>query len=292
MDLGFRGGFEVFGKTYSALPFQVIWANDINDAARNTYRQNLDDVIHPGDIWQLLEKLPKRADVVIGGFPCQDISINGKLGGLNGTRSGLYRAMVEVVSRCKPRVFVAENVRGLLQRYNRENLAKVVSDLSELGYNLSYNLYLAADYGVPQMRQRVFIVGTAQGVKPFRPPWPILQKGEWMTSKEAIGDLEEREECAAINHIWSRAERSAEQGNRRIKADRPSDTIRAECHGNIQYHYSLPRRLSMREAARLQSFPDNFIFAAKLRETERQVGNAVPPVLAWHIAQAVRDCLS
>jgi DNA (cytosine-5)-methyltransferase 1 len=112
-----------------------------------------------------------------------------------------------------------------------------------------------------------------------------------MTSKEAIGDLEQQEESDAINHIWSRAERSPEQGNRKIKADQPSDTIRAECHGNIQYHYSLPRRLSMREAARIQSFPDDFIFAAKLRETERQVGNAVPPVLAWYIAKAVSECL-
>jgi DNA (cytosine-5)-methyltransferase 1 len=293
MDLGFRGGFHVFGKSYDTLSFKVIWANDINPAACKTYRQNLDDVIECGDVWQALDKLPKQADVVIGGFPCQDVSINGKLAGVNGdTRSGLYRAMVKVIERCNPSVFVAENVKGLLQRYNRENLAKVLADLSELGYNLSYNLYLAADYGVPQMRQRVFIVGTAQGVKPFRPPWPLLQKGEWMTSQQAIADLEEREECEAINHVWSRAEKSPEQGNRRIKADRPSDTIRAECHGNIQYHYRLPRRLSMREAARLQSFPDNFIFAAKLRETERQVGNAVPPVLAWHIANAVRDCLS
>jgi DNA (cytosine-5)-methyltransferase 1 len=291
MDLGFRGEFDIFGKTYDALPFDIVWANDINQAACRTYRNNLGDVIHCGDIWQSLDKIPKRADVVIGGFPCQDISINGKLGGLDGTRSGLYRALVQVVARCKPRVFVAENVKGLLQRYNRENLAKVISDLSELGYNLSYNLYLAADYEVPQMRQRVFIVGTAQGVKPFHPPWPILQKGEWMTSKRAIGDLEEREECADDNHIWSRAEKSPEQGNRRIKANQPSDTIRAECHGNIQYHYSLPRRLSMREAARIQSFPDDFIFAAKLRETERQIGNAVPPVLAWHIARAVQASL-
>jgi DNA (cytosine-5)-methyltransferase 1 len=293
MDLGFRGGFEVFGRNYEALPFEVIWANDISPAACRTYRRNLADVIIEGDIWQQLSKLPKRADVVVGGFPCQDVSINGKLAGVNGgTRSGLYRAMIEVITRCKPKVFVAENVKGLIQRYNRENLAKVVSDLSELGYNLSYNLYLAADYEVPQMRQRVFIVGTAQGVKPFRPPWPVLTKHQWMNSKEAIGDLETVSESPEINHIWSRAQRSAEQGNRKIKADRPADTIRAECHGNIQYHYSLPRRLSMREAARIQSFPDKFIFDAKLRETERQIGNAVPPVLAWHIARAVRDCLA
>jgi DNA (cytosine-5)-methyltransferase 1 len=124
-------------------------------------------------------------------------------------------------------------------------------------------------------------------VRPFRAPWPNRQRGDWVTAKQAVNDLETVEENEAINHVWSRAEVSGEQGNRTLKADRPADTIRAECHGNIQWHYSLPRRISMREAARFQSFPDDFIFAAKLRETERQVGNAVPPVLAWHVAKAV-----
>ena len=191
--------------------------------------------------------------------------------------------MIKVIERCKARVFVAGNVKVLIQRYNNENLAKVLADLSEVGYNLSYNLYLTANYGVPQMRRRVFIVGTAQGVKPFRPPWPILQKEQRITSAQAISDLEGREESEEFSHIWSRAEKSPEQGNRRLKSDKPSDTIGAECHGNIQYHYKLSRRLSMREATRLQSFPDSFTFAAKLRETERQIRNAVPPVLAWAI---------
>ncbi|MGA9156208.1 MAG: DNA cytosine methyltransferase, partial [Candidatus Sulfotelmatobacter sp.] len=116
-------------------------------------------------------------------------------------------------------------------------------------------------------------------------------KQKVLTAKQAISDLEKVDECEAINHVWSRANRSPEQGDRRLKADRPAYTIRAECHGNIQYHYRLPRRISMREAARFQSFPDRFIFDAKLRETERQVGNAVPPVLAWHVAKAVYECL-
>ena len=292
MDLGFRGGFDVFGKTYEPLPFRTVWANDINVAACRTYRRNLGVEIQHGDVWTVMDTIPNHPDVIVGGFPCQDISINGKRAGVNGeTRSGLYRAMIQAIARHKPKIFIAENVKGLLQKYNKDSRARVLVDFAELGYNLSYNLYLAANYGVPQMRQRVFIVGTSNSVKPFHAPWPDRQPEDWITSKEAIGDLETVEEREDINHIWSRAARSPDQGSRKLKADRPADTIRAECHGNIQYHYLLPRRISMREAARIQSFPDEFIFAAKLRETERQVGNAVPPVLAWHIAQSVLKSL-
>lgn len=292
MDLGFTGGFSVFGQHYERLPFEVVWANDLSAAACLTYERNLGHVIHCGDIWKAMDQLPRRADVVIGGFPCQDISINGKQAGVGGARSGLYRAMVEVIGRLKPRAFVAENVKGLFLKSNRESLSRLLADFGSLGYSLSLADYRAVDYGVPQRRERVFIVGTAVGTKPFRPPRPTRKRGDWLTSKAAIGDLETVAERDDINHIWSRAERSPEQGDRTIKADQPSETIRAECHGNIQWHYALPRRLSMREAARLQSFPDNFIFAAKLRETERQIGNAVPPVLAWHIGNELRDALN
>lgn len=291
LDLGFRGDFESLGEKYERLPFDVKWANDLNAAACRSYKQNIADHIHCGDVWEALAEMPTRADVVIGGFPCQDISINGLRKGVAGVRSGLYKAMVEAVGRLKPKAFVAENVRGLLLDYNKESLQQVLSDFKDLGYDVTVDLYLAADYGVPQMRQRVFIVGTLPGVKPFQPPAPVKLKAEWVTCKEAIGDLEDREEDESFNHIWSRAERSPEQGNRKIKANKPADTIRAECHGNIQYHYKLPRRISMREAARFQSFPDDFIFASKLRETERQVGNAVPPVMAWHIAKALSKSL-
>jgi DNA (cytosine-5)-methyltransferase 1 len=291
LDLGFGGGFEVFGKEYPKLPFEIKWANDLNPAAVRSYKKNIADHIHCGDVWEALDKMPESADVVIGGFPCQDLSINGLRKGVAGARSGLYRAMVEAVKRLKPKAFVAENVRGLLYDYNKDSLAQVLKDFRALGYEVSVKLYLAADYGVPQMRQRVFIVGTLPGMKAFVPPTPVRTKADWMTSKQAVGDLESVAEDGAINHIWSRAQKSAEQGNRKLKADRPADTIRAECHGNIQYHYKLPRRISMREAARFQSFPDSFIFDSKLRETERQVGNAVPPVMGWHIANALSECL-
>lgn len=291
MDLGFTGGFTIFGKKYHKQPFDIVWANDFNEAAVRTYRRNIADNIIGGDVWQLMETMPKTADVVIGGFPCQDISVNGKRKGVEGKRSGLYKAMVEAIGNLRPKIFVAENVKGLLMG-DQSSLKQVLRDFRALGYSVTYDLYNAADYGVPQTRDRVFIVGTLDSARQFVKPAPILAKNQWMTAEEAIYDLEEMQENGLSNHIWSRANTSAEQGNRRLKADRPAYTIRAECHGNIQFHYKLPRRISMREAARFQTFPDNFVFDAMLRETERQVGNAVPPVLAWHMAGAVARYLN
>ncbi|HMM37280.1 MAG TPA: DNA cytosine methyltransferase [Desulfovibrio sp.] len=289
LDLGFVGGFKFLGTCYDKTNFDIIWANEINSAACRTYRKNIGNHIVEGDIWDALPNAPKSADVVIGGFPCQDISVNGKGAGVDGKRSGLYRAMVEAVSRIRPKVFIAENVKGLLMKHNKQSLLRVLTDFRALGYEVSYRLYHAADYGVPQTRERVFIVGTRPDVPAFVHPEPVY--ANHISAREAIGDLERMDMDRDFNHIWSLANKSAEQGNRKLIAERPGYTIRAECHGNIQFHYSLPRRISMREAARFQSFPDNFIFDAKLRETERQIGNAVPPVLAWHIAKAVESVL-
>ncbi len=286
MDLGFIGGFKVFNKNYKKLPYEIIWANDINEAACKTYKLNLKHDIKCGDIWSIIDTLPKSADVVIGGFPCQDISVNGKRMGANGPKSGLYRAMIEAIIRTKPKVFVAENVKGLLMKYNEESLKQILQDFNNLGYKVSYKLYQAADYGIPQTRERVLIVGT-KGVKEFIPPTPERNPSNWMSAEEAIKDLETVDICPDINHVWSLAKKSPEQGNRKLISNRPAYTMRAECHGNIHYHYKLNRRISMREAARFQSFPDNYVFVSKLRETERQVGNAVPPILAWHVANSV-----
>ncbi len=290
MDLGFLGGFTFLGKIYDQLPFKIIWANEINAFACETYRHNFLHSIICQDIWTAIKNLPASADVVIGGFPCQDISINGKRAGISGKSSSLYRAMVTVVERVRPKIFVAENVKGLLMKHSQSSLAQIMSDFENLGYQVNYQLYNAAAFGVPQTRDRVFIVGTQPGFQ-FEHPQPRLGQNEYVTAYEALHDLESLPETPAINHIWSKANRSCEQGDRQLKANRAGYTIRAECHGNIQFHYKHARRISMREAARIQSFPDDFIFQAKLRETERQIGNAVPPVLAWYVADAVAKAI-
>ncbi|MDR1014476.1 MAG: DNA cytosine methyltransferase [Coriobacteriales bacterium] len=289
MDLGFLGDFDFMGERYEKTCFDIVWANEINRSACETYRINIGRHIIEGDVNNVMDTLPESADVVIGGFPCQDVSINGKMLGLKGRRSSLYTAIVEAVHRIQPKVFVAENVGGLLLKQNKESLDKILEDFNGLGYAIHFQPYLAADYGVPQTRERVFFVGTRSDISEFVPP--TRTHVEPITAQQAIGDLEPMEADRDFSHIWSMANASGEQGNRRLAADRPGYTIRAECHGNIQFHYSLPRRISMREAARIQSFPDSFRFPSGLRETERQIGNAVPPVLAWHVAKAVESAI-
>jgi DNA (cytosine-5)-methyltransferase 1 len=293
MDLGFLGGFEFLEQNFGSHPIEVIWANELNEKACETYNNNFDHGIVQGDIWSVMDKLPKTADIVVGGFPCQDISVNNRNAqGVNGERSGLYKAMVEVVRRTNPRIFVAENVKALLNNNHKGSITKVINDFSNLGYEISYKIYNAASYGVSQTRERVMIIGTRSEEETFYHPNEILHKNDWIPVERVIGDLLDSPKDPKWSHEWSIAKNGASQGNRFLKRGRPGYTIRAECHGNTHYHYELPRRISNREGARIQSFPDDFMFASRIRDTERQIGNAVPPILAWHVAEAVVSFLN
>ena len=281
MDLGFVGGFKFLGKTYGPLANRIVFANDISEAACQTYRENLGHDIQATDIDDAMRHLPRRCDILIGGFPCQDVSVNGQRQAAQGQRTVLYLKMIEAIEHTRPKVFVAENVRGLL---SCEFGDRVLSDFDLPGYSVATKVLLASSYGVPQNRERLFMVGV-KGNVPFEFPEPSVDVP--ITASAAISDLEDAPENSDIKHVWSRAKRSPEQGSRTLKADAPATTMRAEHHGNVQWHYSLPRRISLREQARFQSFPDDFSFPCAMRETERQIGNAVPPVLAWHLAKAI-----
>ena len=197
--------------------------------------------------------------------------------------------MVEVIKRTRPLVFIAENVKGLLTMNKGEAIKAIVEDFKKLGYHVSYDLYLAAEHGVPQMRERVIIVGTDKERLPkFEHNLPKLDKSGWIPLREAIGDLEDLAEGGKPNHYWSKAKLfPGTQGNTTVSADKPGPTMRAEHHGNIEFHWNGKRRLSAREAARIQTFPDDFIFYPSTSSAYKQIGNAVPPVLAWHIAKAI-----
>jgi len=292
LDLGLKGGFSFGGRLYERQPFEIIWANELSDAASNVYDANFHGKkIVRGDICELIEELPQASevDMVCGGFPCQDVSINGKLSGAAGNRTTLYKAMLDVVERTKPRIVVAENVKGILLSRNRPVHEGYIGGLDDLGYDTTYHIYLAAEYGVPQRRERVIYVSTQSTMSPFCPPGATTPSSQFVTCAEAIGDLPAMTSDEDFAHIWSKARASHDQGSRKLRADEPSQTIRAESHGNHQFHYEHPRRISMRESARFQSFPDNFRFFGGIRAMERMIGNAVPPVLGWHLGKALAE---
>ena len=302
LDLGFRGNFQFLGKKYASNNFKIVWANDSEKNACKTYHKNLGHNIVCGDIRSILKDqyasvfdkpIPSSADIVLGGFPCQDFSHAGKRKGFESKRGTLYQAMSKVIEKTQPKVFLAENVKGLLTINDGEAIQKIIRDFGALGYHISYQLLLTADYEVPQKRERVVIVGTKKDLLPkFKFPKPVLKKDHWISLAEAIGDLEEVTEGKEINHYWSKAKKNKGQGNNAVQKNSPGPTMRAEHHGNIEFHWNGKRRLSAREAARIQSFPDDFIFYPSTSSAYKQIGNAVPPVFAWFIAKEIDNFLS
>lgn len=329
MDLGFEGGFSFLNKKYPKNPFNIIFANDIFKQAAQMYEDNFDKHVERRDIKELAvtKDFPdKPVDVVLGGFPCQSFSYAGKRKGLSDPRGQLYLQMIRVIDHYKPKMFVAENVDGIRNsRKNKEGqnvdtsaLDTILQDFDKHGYNVQYHVLLAADYGVPQMRRRVIIMGIRKDLGTIEDEYYPLQTydetGEktgrkWLTAKDAIDDLWDKVNKTTIPNQTSRDISKAKfypgkkmQGNNRIAADKPSPTIRAEHHGNIEAHYrtTLPdkddmkgwRRLSVRECARLQSFPDTYNFTASASSAYKAIGNAVPPVLGWNIARSVYYTLS
>lgn len=306
LDLGITGGFSYLGKYYDRNPFDIVWANDINERATQTQKLNFPDLnVVCGDITNILglnddeqvSFLPSvqfpKADVVIGGFPCQDFSLAGKRQGLTVQRGKLYQSMAKVIEIIKPKVFLAENVKGLISWKDGLAIETIINDFSNLGYRVEYKLFNTADFGVPQNRERVIIVGIRNDIDVnidwIKPTHSSTDTSllPWLTIKDAIGDLEDDEMHQSLpNYGYSKAKYfPGKQGNTITKADKPAPTMRAEHHGNIEFHYSLPRRLSAREAARIQSFPDDFVFVKSISDAYRQIGNAVAPVFAWHIAK-------
>lgn len=311
MDLGFRGDFTIWGKYYGKNPFDIIYASDIEKKATETYTYNFKHQAECIDIREKDKNLLPKADIVIGGFPCQDFSLAGKRKGLSSERGQLYLEMKEAIEAIKPKAFVAENVDGIrvAQKGNDTSaLDHILQEFEEIGYDVVYKVLNAKHFGVPQNRVRVIIVGIRNDLKKMM-YYPIPKysekKNNIMTSKQAIDDLWDKLDTDCVPNHTSRDYSKAKfylgktmQGNNQISADKPAPTIRAEHHGNIEGHYrsynennpediTAWRRLSVRECARLQSFPDDFIFPIASTYAYKQIGNAVPPIMAWNIARAL-----
>lgn len=311
LDLGFeRAGIE------------VIWANEYDNTIESTYRLNHPNVIFcNSDIRTLSANDIPDADGIIGGPPCQAWSEGGRGLGLQDERGKLFLDYIRIVSQKKPKFFVIENVPGILSPLHNYTFNSFLDQLTAAGFTIYYRLMDAVDFGIAQNRKRVIVVGIRNDIHykfSFPTPTNISCNSLW----NAIGDLSCYEpvkchdgfinklyktECHIANHDVYDAPFDVKYMSRnRVRSwNEPSFTIQAQAK-NIPIHPSAPkmiflsynarafvpgftyRRLSVRECARIQSFPDDFVFLYNdIRNGYKMVGNAVPPLFAQFIAEQI-----
>ncbi|MFP5116141.1 DNA cytosine methyltransferase [Bacillaceae bacterium C204] len=347
---GFSLGFEQAG-------FNVPLGVDIWSDALKTFKENHHNTevleadlseVNPADLLSIVGLKKEDVSVIIGGPPCQGFSVSGKRE-IDDPRNKLYKAFVNTVDYIKPKIFIMENVPGLVRLFNGQAKEQILKEFENVGYNVSYKILTAADYGVPQTRKRVFFVGLRKDLFEF--PFDFFEFPQpthgpngvqpYITSKEAIDDLplyndnergEEginypsapnneyqylmRENSKAIfNHIPTIHKEQTRDiismvpdgGNykdlpkelwetrkvniawTRMDSKKPCFTI--DTGHNHHFHYLANRVPTCRESARIQSFPDDFIFTGTKTSQLKQVGNAVPPLLSRAIANKILELL-
>lgn len=336
--------------------YDVVLGVDYDDSALKTFQENhgsatamkLDLFDHKNLdlIVKFLEnKGIKQLDVLVGGPPCQGFSYAGKMD-INDKRNFLYQAMVKLTDRLKPRAILLENVLAMIEANNGVGAKRIIKDFGKIGYKMVPKVLFAPDYGVPQLRKRVFFVGLKDSEKAFEFPEPIVSPENYVTCEQAISDLPSLQlengeivrgteiqgymtpptteyqklmrgnSTSVHNHIGSipiektrkmialvpegknylslpeeyRKMYKYHEALTRYHSKKPSLTINTGHRSH--FHYKWNRIPTVRESARLQSFPDDFLFYGNQSDQFKQVGNAVPPMLGKVIAEQLKEYLN
>lgn len=300
-----------------------VWANDIEPDACKTYTKNIHNGNATDVVCSPIEKIDFKKipalDVLAFGFPCNDFSVVGEQKGFDGKYGPLYTYGVKAINSHNPKWFIAENVSGLQSANNGEAFMKILKDLETAGkgYNLTAHLYKFEEYGVPQYRRRVVIIGIRKDLGlEFKVPAPTTIN-KHKTAKQALEEppippdapnneatkqseavIERLKHIPPGENAWYEGipeylrlnvkKARMSQIYKRLRPDRPAYTITGSGGGGTHvYHWSENRALTNRERARLQSFPDSFIFEGSKENVRKQIGMAVPPKAAQVIVEAV-----
>lgn len=301
------------------------WANDYDAGTCKTYIRNIcphaPESVHHGDVRQLDLKKLGYIDAFAFGFPCNDFSVVGEQKGLSGTYGPLFSYGISVLKIYKPKWFLAENVGGLKSANEGNAFKLILSEMKKAGYRIYPNLYKFEEYGIPQARHRVIIVGIREDL-PFEFAIPSPENYATMTCKEALEtppipiDAANNEQTKQsqivvdrLKHIrpgenaWTAnlpdelklnvSGAKISQIYKRLDPNKPSYTVTGSGGGGTHiYHYSEHRALTNRERARLQTFPDEFVFEGNKESVRKQIGMAVPPQGARIIFEAILNTFS
>ena len=299
--MGLLGGFDFLENHYAKSPLEIVYANDIDKDAVVTYKHNFGEHITCDDIRKIQSSDLPNFDILVGGFPCQTFSMIGQRKGLDDPRGELYFEMSRVLADKQPLAFIGENVKGLVNLQKGAVFQQIIKDFERVGYNVAWKILNASNYGIPQKRERVFIVGFRKDLSVrFGFPKPlnyIVPLGKVIESN--------------VDDKYTFSERAVQGLKNSNKAfnkgrvqnlDFPSNTInshlaKVSLNGTdpvlaLDAEKDIYRRFTPLEAARIQSFPDTFSFPVSEYQAYRQIGNAIPPVLMWHVAQNVIKSLN
>lgn len=285
-------GFKMAGH-------DVVWANDLYDDAVHTYQKNIGNHIVLEDVRNISADTIPDCDIVIGGFPCQGFSVANTKRHIADERNELYKQLIRVIKDKRPKFFLAENVKGLTNLGKGEVFKMILSDFENLGYRVQYQILNAADYGVPQTRLRVIIIGVRSDIE-WEYEFPKATHNQygrdglpvWVSVSDALKGLPDPDSENNIpNHTYSKYKLNINGyiGHRLLDPDKPAPTVtaRGDNRGGVVIlpHPNGQRRMSCRELASVQSFPVDYEFAGNNSSIYRQIGNAVPPLLAYSVAK-------
>ena len=304
-DLGIVGGFDYLGRRYKELPFEIAYAVDFDKWAVETYNKNFEHNAICADVIGIDFKNIPQVDIMIGGFPCQSFSTVNPTKDTNDDRANLYKQIVRFLQVQQPKYFICENVMGLMTLQRGSIINKIIGEFCECGYQVQFKLLKAVEFGIPQRRERVIIVGIRNDlVFNYEYPAPICSEDNATPLSLVIDKLDIDEKKYYFSQKAVQGVKKAKSNMKRglwQDLSKPSLTITAHLAKTsmnsrdpillVDPLSELYRRFTPREAARIQSFPDNFLLNDSEPKSYKQIGNAVPPVLMWYVAKQLEKAI-